>query len=142
MPEATNDKGFAMTSSFPSMALAAWLVLGTVAAPGELVGRLAAAAERLLAARLAGLKRSMHPGSVIAITATDAGADDPSFWLVGGLEGVEDAMLALPFVVVAQLLGLCFSLALGYTPDNPFPNQKVNRVVQGVSIHPPPKGRR
>jgi tagatose-6-phosphate ketose/aldose isomerase len=52
---------------------------------------------------------------------------------------VEDAALALPFVVVAQLLGLCFSLALGYTPDNPFPNQEVNRVVQGVSIHPLPK---
>ena len=47
--------------------------------------------------------------------------------------------LALPFVVVAQLLGLCFSLELGYTPDNPFPNQEVNRVVQGVSIHPLPE---
>ena len=222
MPEATNDQGFAMTSSFTSMTLAAWLVLGTVADPGELVGRLAAAAKRLLATRqedirrlassgyerivylgsgplkglahesslklleltageivtyfesplgfrhgpksilddrtlavsyisgdpytrkydldlLAELKRSMRPGSVIAITATDAGTDDPSFWLLEGLEGIEDAALALPFVVVAQLLGLCFSLALGYTPDNPFPNQEVNRVVQGVSIHPLPK---
>jgi tagatose-6-phosphate ketose/aldose isomerase len=222
MPEATNDQGFAMTSSFTSMTLAAWLVLGAVADPDELVGRLAAAAERLLAARqedirrlassgyerivylgsgplkglahesslklleltageivtyfesplgfrhgpksilddrtlavsyisgdpytrkydldlLAELKRSMRPGSVIAIAATDAGKDDPNVWLLEGLEGVEDAALALPFVVVAQLLGLCFSLVLGYTPDNPFPNQEVNRVVQGVSIHPLPK---
>jgi tagatose-6-phosphate ketose/aldose isomerase len=222
MPEATNDQGFAMTSSFTSMTLAAWLLLGTVADPDELVGRLAAAAERLLAARqedirrlassgyerivflgsgplkglahesslkvleltageivtyfesalgfrhgpksildertlavsyisgdpytrkydldlLAELKRSMRPGSVIAIAATDAGTDDPSFWVLEGLKGVDDAALALPFVVVAQLLGLCFSLALGYTPDNPFPNQEVNRVVQGVSIHPLPK---
>jgi tagatose-6-phosphate ketose/aldose isomerase len=88
---------------------------------------------------LAELKRSMRPGSVIAIAATDAGEDDPNLWLLEGLQGVEDAALALPFVVVAQLLGLCFSLALGYTPDNPFPNQEVNRVVQGVSIHPLPK---
>ncbi len=222
MPEATNDQGFAMTSSFTSMTLAAWLVLGTVADSDELVGRLARAAERLLATRqgdierlassgyerivylgsgplkglahesslklleltageivtyfesplgfrhgpksilddrtlavcyisgdpythkydldlLAELKRSMRPGSVIAIAATDAGANDPSFWILEGLQGVEDVALALPFVVVAQLLGLCFSLALGYTPDDPFPDQKVNRVVQGVSIHPLPK---
>jgi tagatose-6-phosphate ketose/aldose isomerase len=222
MPEATNDQGFAMTSSFTSMTLAAWLALGTVADSDELVGRLATAAERLLAARqedvsrlassgyervvylgsgslkglahesslklleltageivtyfesalgfrhgpksilddrtlavsyisgdpytrkydldlLAELKRSMRPRSVIAIAATDAGTDDRSFWHLEGLEGVEDAALALPFVVVAQLLGLCFSLALGYTPDNPFPNQEVNRVVQGVSIHSLPK---
>jgi tagatose-6-phosphate ketose/aldose isomerase len=222
MPEATNDQGFAMTSSFTSMTLAAWLIFGTVADSDELVGRLATAAERILVTRqedirrlassgyerivylgsgplkglahesslklleltagetvtyfesplgfrhgpksildnrtlavsyisgdpytrkydldlLAELKRSMRPGSVIAIAATDAGEDDPNLWLLEGLQGVEDAALALPFVVVAQLLGLCFSLALGYTPDNPFPNQEVNRVVQGVSIHPLPK---
>jgi tagatose-6-phosphate ketose/aldose isomerase len=222
MPEATNDQGFAMTSSFTSMTLAAWLALGTVADSEELVGRLATAAERLLATRqedirrlassgyervvylgsgslkglahesslklleltageivtyfesalgfrhgpksilddrtlavsyisgdpytrkydldlLTELRRTMRPGSVIAIAATDAGTDDPSFWHLEGLEGVEDAALALPFVVVAQLLGLCFSLTLGYTPDNPFPNQEVNRVVQGVSIHSPSK---
>lgn len=221
MPEATNDQGFAMTSSFTSMILAAWLILGIVADSDELVGRLATAAEGILATRqedikrlassgyerivylgsgplkglahesslklleltageivtyfesplgfrhgpksilddrtlavcyisgdpytrkydldlLAELKRSMRPGSVIAVAATDAGKADPSFWLLEGLEGVEDAALALPFVVVAQLIGLCFSLALGCTPDNPFPDQEVNRVVQGVSIHPLP----
>ena len=88
---------------------------------------------------LAELKRSMRPESVIAVAATDAGVEDPGFWLLEGLEGVEDAALALPFVVVAQLLGLCFSLARGYTPDNPFPNEEVNRVVQGVTIHPLPE---
>ena len=39
-------------------------------------------------------------------------------------------------VVVAQLLGLAFSIALGMTPDNPFPDGSVNRVVRGVTIHP------
>lgn len=219
MPEATNDQGFAMTSSFTSMTLAAWLVLGNVADADKLVGRLATAAERMLATReedirrlassgykrvvflgsgplkglahesslklleltageivtyfesplgfrhgpksilddrtlailyvsgdehtrkydldlLSELKSSMPSGNVIAVSGTDAGSDDPGLWLVEGVGGVDDAALALPFVVVAQLLGLCFSLELGYTPDNPFPNQEVNRVVQGVSIHP------
>jgi tagatose-6-phosphate ketose/aldose isomerase len=222
MPEAANDQGFAMTSSFTSMSLAAWLVLGAVPDSDALVGRLAAAAEKMLATRqedirrlassdykrvvflgsgplkglahesslklleltageivtyfesplgfrhgpksilddrtlailyvsgdehtrkydldlLAELKRSMPSGNVIAVSGTDAGTDDPGFWLVEGVEGMDDAALALPFVVVAQLLGLFFSLELGYTPDNPFPDQEVNRVVQGVSIHPLPE---
>jgi tagatose-6-phosphate ketose/aldose isomerase len=42
---------------------------------------------------LAELKRSMRPESVIAITATDTGTDDPGFWLLEGLQGVEDARL-------------------------------------------------
>ena len=49
MPEQANDQGFAMTSSFTSMVLARCSTLG----PGEpdeaLVGRLAAAAEHVLA---------------------------------------------------------------------------------------------
>ena len=224
MPGATNDQGFAMTSSFTSMTLAAWLVLGTVADSEELVGRLATAAEKILATRqedikrlassgygrivylgsgplkglahesslklleltageivtyfesplgfrhgpksilddrtlavcyisgdpytrqydldlLVELKRSMRPESVIAVGASDAGRADLGFWPLEGLEGVEDAARALPFVVVAQLLSLCFSLTLGYTPDNPFPDREVNRVVQGVSIHPLPTRR-
>ncbi len=220
MPEAANDQGFAMTSSFTSMILAAWLILGDVA-PEGVVERLATAAERVLSGRyedardlasagyerivylgsgslkglaresalklleltagavvtyfdspmgfrhgpksvldgrtlvvlyvsgdpytrqydldlLAELRRSMRrPGSVIAVTATpDAEADEQGTWLLEGLEGVEDPALALPFVLVAQLLGLYFSLALGRTPDNPFPDKEVNRVVQGVTIHP------
>ena len=222
MPEEANDQGFAMTSSFTSMTLVAWLILGGVADADKLVARLAAAAEKMLAAReenlrelassgykrvvflgsgplkglahesslklleltagetvtyfesplgfrhgpksildsrtlailyvsgdehtrkydldlLAELKSSMPSGNVIAVSGTEAGTDDPGFWHVEGVDGVDDAALALPFVVVAQLLGLCFSLELGYTPDNPFPNREVNRVVQGVSIHPFPE---
>jgi tagatose-6-phosphate ketose/aldose isomerase len=219
MPEAANDQGFAMTSSFTSMVLAAWLILGDVA-PEGLVERLATATERVLSTRpedarklassgyerivylgsgplkglahesalkvleltagavvaffdspmgfrhgpksilnertlavlyissdsytrqydldlLSELQRSMRPGSVIAVTATpDVKSDEPGIWLLEGLESVEDSALALPFVLVAQLLGLYFSLALGCTPDDPFPNQEVNRVVQGVTIHP------
>ena len=47
-----------------------------------------------------------------------------------------DLGLALTFVVVAQLYALQRSILLGLTPDNPFPGGEVNRVVQGVVIHP------
>lgn len=51
------------------------------------------------------------------------------------LDDGADVVLSLPFVVYAQTLGLQFALALGSTPDNPFPSGEVNRVVQGVTIH-------
>ena len=220
MPGAANDQGFAMTSSFTSMILAAWLVLGDVPAGGT-VDRLASAAERVLFDRhdrareiasegydrvvylgsgplrglaresalklleltagaivtyfdspmgfrhgpksvldestlvviylssdphtrqydldlLAEVRSSMRrPGSVVAVSATPgAGTDERGTWLLDGLEGLEDALLALPFVLVAQMLGIYVSLELGLTPDNPFPDKEVNRVVQGVTIHP------
>ena len=225
MPETANDQGFAMTSSFTSMILAAWLLLGDVA-PEGIVERLATAAERVLSTRhedvrelasggygrivylgsgslkglaresalklleltagavvtyfdspmgfrhgpksvldehtlvvlyvsgdphtrqydldvLAELRRSMRPGSVIAVTATPgAEAGERDTWPIDGLEDVEDPALALPFVLVAQLLGLYFSLALGRTPDNPFPDKEVNRVVEGVTIYPLRTGNR
>lgn len=56
-------------------------------------------------------------------------------WVVPGLTDVEDALLAVPYVVFAQLLALAFSVELGMTPDNPFPDGTVNRVVEGVRIH-------
>lgn len=239
MPEETNDHGFAMTSSFTSMTLAAWLILGTTedgeASTEHLIERLATAAERVLSARyenlrelasgsagnferviylgsgplkglahesalkmleltagavmtshespmgfrhgpksllndrtlaivyvsgdpytqkydldlLKELQKSMRPGSVIAVTADPdvvvfgSGGEDGSgaseehiVWLLEGLEGAQDPELALPYVLVAQLLGLYCSLELGYTPDNPFPSKEVNRVVEGVEIYP------
>jgi D-galactosamine 6-phosphate deaminase/isomerase len=226
MPGTANDQGFAMTSSFTSMLLAAWLVLGDVPVGGT-VDRLASAAERVLSNRhdgarelasagyervvylgsgplkglaresalklleltagavvtyfdspmgfrhgpksvldertlvilyvsgdprtrlydldlLAEVRRSMRrPGSVVAVTATpEVGTDDHITWLLDGLEGMGDAVLALPFVLVAQMLGLYVSLDLGLTPDNPFPDKEVNRVVQGVTIHPLEAGHR
>jgi tagatose-6-phosphate ketose/aldose isomerase len=58
MPDAANDRGFAMTSSFTSMLLAAQLALDPGGSGGGLVDRLGAAADQLLAERadqLAGL---------------------------------------------------------------------------------------
>jgi len=46
-----------------------------------------------------------------------------------------DAWLAPLWLVAAQLFALHKSAALGLTPDSPFPDGTVNRVVQGVTIH-------
>ena len=48
---------------------------------------------------------------------------------------VDNAYLALEYIVIAQVLSLFKSLALGITPDNPCPSGEVNRVVKGVIIH-------
>lgn len=46
-----------------------------------------------------------------------------------------DAWLAPVWLSFAQRHALRRSAALGLTPDNPFPDGSVNRVVQGVTIH-------
>jgi tagatose-6-phosphate ketose/aldose isomerase len=61
-------------------------------------------------------------------------------WRLPRLDGAPDVALALPYAVVAQSLALRTSLARGLTPDNPFPGGAVNRVVQGVTVHPLPPG--
>lgn len=224
MPPASNDEGFAMTSSFTSMVLAAWLALAPDEAT-ETVERLAAAGEAVLrdraeaVAELAarGYQRIVYLGSgplaalaresalkVLELTAgtvvsyfdsslgfrhgpksvvdgrtltivylsNDAytrrydediaaelqrltgvedvvvvGAQDGErvgpghLWAVPGVADVPDVLVSLPFVLVAQMLALHTSLAHGLTPDNPFPSGEVNRVVQGVTVHPYRAGR-
>jgi tagatose-6-phosphate ketose/aldose isomerase len=221
MPPTANDRGFAMTSSFTSMLLAAWLVLSPAVDRTDLAERLAAAAEQVLAeadllADLAarGYDRVVYLGSgplgglaresalklleltagevvsyydtalgfrhgpkavlrertlvvvylsndvytrrydediaeelraaigsenVLVVAAEDGdSAADAEVWRIRGLGGVSDAALAMPLAIIAQLLALQFSLERGRTPDNPFPDGEVNRVVQGVTIYPLP----
>lgn len=220
MPPAANDQGFAMTSSFTCMLLAAWLTLTRSRPADSLITRLANAGEQVLRDRLSdardlgrrGYHRVVYLGSgalkglaresalkllelsaggtpaffdsalgfrhgpkavldertlVIAYLSNDpytraydeditvelrrgipennvvAVAARPSellgaegLWRVRGLDDISDALLTLPFVIHAQLIALQLSLASGCTPDNPFPSGNVNRVVQGVTIHP------
>ncbi|GAA1623398.1 AgaS family sugar isomerase [Kribbella alba] len=221
MPPTANDRGFAMTSSFTSMLLAAWLVLSPAPDRADLAERLAAAAEQVLgeadlladlAARgydrvvylgsgpLGGLAREsalklleLTAGEVVSYYDTALGfrhgpkavlrertlvvvylsndvytrrydediaeelraaigsenvlvvgaqerdsAADAGVWRIRGLDEVSDAALAMPLAIIAQLLALQFSLERGRTPDNPFPDGEVNRVVQGVTIYPLP----
>ncbi|MDH2442562.1 SIS domain-containing protein [Amnibacterium sp. CER49] len=72
-----------------------------------------------------------------SVQALSAGRTAPAAdFGIDGVEGVDDAFLALPFAVFAQLIALHASVRAGVPTDNPFPGGAVNRVVQGVTIHP------
>ena len=60
--------------------------------------------------------------------------DGTSFTFAG--EALPEGYLALPFVMVAQVISLLNSVRVGNTPDTPSPSGTVNRVVKGVTIHP------
>jgi tagatose-6-phosphate ketose/aldose isomerase len=80
------------------------------------------------------LRGALGDEHVLVVTAD--GVDDPHGVRLEGLDGLDDAFAAVAAIVPAQILALSFALAVGTTPDNPFPNGDVNRVVQGVEIHP------
>ncbi|MFJ8009537.1 SIS domain-containing protein [Streptomyces fagopyri] len=90
---------------------------------------------------LAELREGLPQGSVVAVTASPDGLPGDGTWLLPGLADADDAALALPAVVCAQLIALRSSLGQGIRPDNPFPSGEVNRVVQGVTVHPLPERR-
>lgn len=77
------------------------------------------------------LKAAIGDDAVVTVR-----ADGEADWALGGVDDADDSYLALPFVVLAQLLGLHTSVRDGLDPDNPVPGGSVNRVVQGVTIHP------
>lgn len=218
-PEITDDRGFAMTSSFTSMTLVAWMALSDRGIDHQLTGRLSRAGDwmndrrdelrrlaatgyrrivylgsgplraaaresalkalELTAGRMIsyydsslgfrhGPKSVLHDGTlVIAYVSNDpytrlydrdivtemrsalgrqhvlaigsrTGDDGSEFvdWAVPDLGHDDDAVLALPCLIAAQWFAHESSLVMGLTPDNPFPNGEVNRVVQGVTIHP------
>jgi tagatose-6-phosphate ketose/aldose isomerase len=80
------------------------------------------------------LRATLGDDQVLVVTASDV--DDPHALRLHGLEGLDDAFAAAAAIVPAQILALSFALSVGTTPDNPFPQGDVNRVVQGVEIHP------
>jgi tagatose-6-phosphate ketose/aldose isomerase len=225
LPEACNDQGFAMTSSFTGMLLAAALALGAVqgqrgrieaiAALGAEIlkvhaplaaslvraqferivfvgsnelkglalesalkmleltdGRVASVGESPLGFRhgpktfvngstlvvaflsndaytrqydldlLQELRSDAVAGRVVALTlgATDSRTPDTVALGGGGAAPppLSDLELCLPYVAFAQTLALLRSISLGLSPDAPNAAGTVNRVVQGVSIHPFP----
>jgi putative AgaS family sugar isomerase len=82
---------------------------------------------------VAELKQALGDENVLVITAGEDG--DRGALHLDGLKGLDDGFAAVAAVVPAQILALCFALQVGTTPDNPFPNGDVNRVVKGVRIH-------
>lgn len=217
LPEATNDRSFAMTSSFTSMLLTAALAFGVVrpedvssvanaaakvlqqASPvaqrlvarefqrvvylgsNELRGLASEAALKLLELTdgkvvaladstlgfrhgpktvindktlvvvmvsndaytraydldlLAELRRDRRAGAILALSARQDGLPDGDNVVYDGLREHSDFELAFAHILVAQSFALLQSLALGLTPDRPNAAGVVNRVVQGVIIHP------
>jgi tagatose-6-phosphate ketose/aldose isomerase len=75
------------------------------------------------------LRRDNVAAAVVAIDGHALGAPE------SGVHALGDPWLAVCHVLFAQVLALHQSRRLGLTPDNPFPDGTVNRVVQGVTIH-------
>ncbi|WP_106496226.1 SIS domain-containing protein [Lentibacillus sp. Marseille-P4043] len=77
---------------------------------------------------------------VIALTEKkDQEVDELADWTIPVNYGQDlfasDFHLALLYIIFAQTLALKKSIQLGITPDNPSPDGRVNRVVQGVTIY-------
>lgn len=84
------------------------------------------------------LRRDGIAGRVLSVGPHDGNATADDWMLDVSLSqdaAVSDAWLAPIWLTVAQRYALHRSAALGFTPDNPFPDGTVNRVVQGVTIH-------
>ncbi|MGO1069135.1 SIS domain-containing protein [Lysobacter sp. CA199] len=84
------------------------------------------------------LRRDGVAGQVLAIGPhADIGSNDDHSLRVPPLDDVAfvDSWLAPVWLIFAQIYALQRSAALGLTPDNPFPDGTVNRVVKGVTIH-------
>ncbi|MEU4519302.1 SIS domain-containing protein [Amycolatopsis sp. NPDC024027] len=82
------------------------------------------------------LVRSLGEERVVVVGGDDgAKLGGARCWPVPSPPGVPVAVWALLAVIAAQSTALACSLALGLTPDNPFPGGEVNRVVRGVVIH-------
>lgn len=76
---------------------------------------------------------------VVLTDKSDAEVEKLADWVIpvspGNVELSSDFDLALLYVIFAQVFAMKKSLQLGITPDNPSPNGRINRVVQGVTIY-------
>lgn len=81
------------------------------------------------------LRRDGVAGRVLSVgpDAGDGGGAPGDFTLA--VPALPDPWLAPLWLTLAQRYALRRSAALGLTPDNPFPDGTVNRVVRGVTLH-------
>lgn len=82
---------------------------------------------------VAELREFLPDGQVIAVGCRDDATEET--WSFPSLGHLPDATAAPVLLLAAQQVALAQSLALGLHPDNPFPDNEVNRVVKGVTIH-------
>ncbi|EOG8150721.1 AgaS family sugar isomerase [Citrobacter werkmanii] len=86
---------------------------------------------------LAELRRDRQALRVVAIAAqTDDVIEAGPHILLPPARTFNDMELAFCFLIYAQVFALTQSISIGNTPDTPSASGTVNRVVQGVVIHP------
>lgn len=85
---------------------------------------------------IAEIRTQLGQDAVVVISAEPIPESHGPAIILPGLDGLDDALVALPYLTFAQYLALFTALEHGKTPDNPFPSGEVNRVVQGVTIYP------
>ncbi|HAT7592363.1 AgaS family sugar isomerase [Citrobacter werkmanii] len=86
---------------------------------------------------LAELRRDRQALRVVAIAAqTDDVIEAGPHILLPPARSFIDMELAFCFLMYAQVFALTQSISIGNTPDTPSASGTVNRVVQGVVIHP------
>ncbi|EPI2802200.1 AgaS family sugar isomerase [Citrobacter koseri] len=86
---------------------------------------------------LAELRRDQQALRVVAIAAeSDPVIDAGPHILLPPSRVFIDTELAFCFLIYAQVFALTQSISVGNTPDTPSASGTVNRVVQGVVIHP------
>lgn len=85
---------------------------------------------------LAELRRDARAGAILALSARHDGLPEGDNVVYDAQRDSSDLELAFAHILVAQSYALLQSLALGLTPDRPNAAGVVNRVVQGVVIHP------
>jgi tagatose-6-phosphate ketose/aldose isomerase len=82
------------------------------------------------------IRAQLGPDGVTVISTEPIPAALGDAVVLPGLQGMDDSSVALAYLVFAQYLALFTSLEYGKTPDNPFPDGEVSRVVRGVTIYP------
>ena len=85
---------------------------------------------------IAEIRAQLGHDAVTVISATAIPRELGSAVVLAGLDDLDDALVALAYLVFAQYLALFTALEYRKTPDNPFPSGEVSRVVKGVTIHP------
>jgi tagatose-6-phosphate ketose/aldose isomerase len=80
------------------------------------------------------LRRDQVASRCVSIGPSASGADLGAA-LPAAESPLSDAWLSVLWLLAAQMFSLHKSAVLGLTPDNPFPDGIVNRVVQGVTIY-------
>ncbi|MCK4028106.1 SIS domain-containing protein [Streptococcus suis] len=76
---------------------------------------------------------------IVALSASQLeGTEAANFVLASGGENLPDVFLTFPYILFAQTFSVMAALKCKNLPDTPSPTGTVNRVVQGVIIHPLP----